>query len=221
VIHRYRRLWLLVAVVASLLAGPAGALAAVETDTVLTVRFVDAETLLPVDGAAVHVTASQGAIVIAEFDVTTDADGLAVVAALPRETGEGDPVVVDVTATKSTSFTDDESGCTFADSWYAERLAVAVDGAEVSVDFTADEQSPASSIQCPPEEVPPSQEVEGTVGTPAPAATLPSTDTLGDSADGASGGIAVVIAVIGIAAGMLFLAPCGRLATRRDPLRRR
>ena len=219
-IHRYRRLWLLLAVLASLLAAPSGALAAVETDAVLTVHFVDAETLLPVDGAAVHVTASQGDIVIAEFDATTDADGAAVVAALPRETGEGDLVLVDVTAVKSTSFTDEESGCTFADSWHAERLGVAVDGAEVSVDFTADEQSPASSIQCPPEAVPPSQEVEGTVGTPAPAATLPPTDTLGESADGASGAIPVVISVIGIAAGMLFLAP-RRLATPRVPLRRR
>jgi hypothetical protein len=212
VIHRYRRPWLLAAVVASLLAAPGGALAAVETDAVLTVRFVDAETLLPVDGASVHVTASQGGTVIAEFDATTDADGAAAVGGLPRETGEADPVVVDITATKSASFTDEETGCTFADSWYAERRGVAVDAVEVTVDFSADEQSPASSIQCPPEEAPPTQEVGGAIGTPAPARTLPPTDAPASVEVASSGGVAVAVGVMGVAAGVLFLVPRRRNA---------
>ena len=61
-IHRYRRPWLLVGVIAGLLAAPAGASAAVLPDAVVTVQFTDAVTLLPVDGAAFHVTARAWAL---------------------------------------------------------------------------------------------------------------------------------------------------------------
>ena len=65
---------------------------------------------------------------IGEFDATTGADGAVVLSGVPVETGEGPAVVLDVAADKETTFTDDESGCTFIDTWHAERLAVAVDG---------------------------------------------------------------------------------------------
>ena len=109
-IHRYRRPGLLVAAVAALAAAllvPSFALAAVANETTLTVRFVDAVTLLPVDRAAVHVTAHQDGAVIDEVDGETDAAGVSVLINLPHETGEGGPVTLDVVAHKNTTFTDD------------------------------------------------------------------------------------------------------------------
>jgi hypothetical protein len=213
VIHRYRRLWLLVGVLACLLATPAGALAAVENDAVLTVQFTDADTLLPVDAAAVHVIARQGDQVLGEFDGTTDADGAAVVSGLPRETGDGDPVTLDVKATKSTSFTDADTGCTLSNSWFAERVGVAVDAAAVSVDFTPDEQAPGSSLACPPNEPTPTQQVGGVVGTPGPAAqTLPPTDTLAEPARAGAGGWLAALAVAALAGGVLLVTPRRRRA---------
>ena len=70
----------------------------------------------------------------------------------PLETGEGPAVVLDVAADKEATFTDDESGCTFIDTWHAERLAVAVDAPAVEVAFAPEEQLADSSIDCPPAE---------------------------------------------------------------------
>jgi hypothetical protein len=106
VIHRYRRPLLLVGVIAGLLAAPAGASAAVQPDAVLTVRYTDAVTLLPVDGAAVTVTAWQGDELLAELSGTTGADGVALVEGLPIETGEGAAVVVDVVVDKASTVVD-------------------------------------------------------------------------------------------------------------------
>jgi hypothetical protein len=213
VIHRYRRQWLLVGIIAGLLVAPASALAAVEPDATLTVQFTDTVTLLPVDGAAVHVTAHQGDQVLGEFDAATNADGAAVIPDIPRETGEGDPVTVDVVATKSTTFTDEETGCTLSDSWHAERLGVAVDDVAVSVDFTADEQTPASSLACPPDQPPPTGEVQEAVGTPG--RTLPPTDSIATTPSESSGSVVVGVGLVGLSAGLLTLLPRRRLAPHR------
>ena len=221
-IHRYRRPLLLVGVIAGLLAAPAGAFAAVQPDAVLTVRYTDAVTLLPVEGAAVTVTAWQGDEVVAELVSTTGADGTAVVEGLPIETGEGDPVVVDVVVDKASTVVDQESGCTFSDSWHAERHGVTVDAAAIDVEFAAEEQSASSLIDCEggPE---PTGQVGGITGTPkAPKATLPSTDASLDTTTGASFGLLVVGGLLAVSVGLLLVIPRPRRAPvvvsrRRDP----
>ena len=138
------------------------------TTTTLTVRFVDAVALLPVDRAAVHVTAHQDGAVIDEVDGETDAAGVVGAdRACRTRPASGGPVTLDVVAHKNTTFTDAATGCTVTDTWDASRLAVPVDGVELTVEFTADEQQAVSSIECPPEVAPPTGEVGGAVGTPA------------------------------------------------------
>lgn len=221
-ILRYRRPGLLVACVLALLAAllaPAGALAAVANETALTVRFVDSVTLLPVDGAAVRVTAHQDGAAIGEFDGTTDATGLAVLAHLPHETGDGGAVTLDVVAHKESSFADAETGCVLDNTWDASRLGVAVDDVALAVDFTAGEQQAVSSIQCPPDQAPPTGEVGGAVGTPGaigtPGATLPPTDSVARSDAATPGSVAVIAALAGLSAGLLVLLPRRRRAAVR------
>jgi hypothetical protein len=189
------------------LVAPAAAFAAVANDAALTVTFVDAVSLLPVDGAAVHVTAHRDGAVVAEFDATTDASGVAVVADLPRETGEAGAVTVDVVAHKEKSFTDADTGCVLDDTWDASRLAVPVSDVAVAVAFTLAEQQAVSSIQCPPDQPPPTGEVGGAVGTPGPKATLPPTDTVGASSSASGGALAVVAGLVGLSAGIVVLLP--------------
>jgi hypothetical protein len=229
VIHRYRRLWLLAGVLAGVLLAPGAALAADEpspevivdepnlvNETTLTVRFVDVVTLLPVDGADVHVVARQLDVVLGEHDAQTDADGVAILEELPFEAGFAPEVVhLDVIATKETSFTDPETGCTLADSWRAERLGIEVVDREVEVDFTGDEQSPSSSLACPPEQPAPTQEVGGIQGTPAPKHTLPPTDALAGPAQGHGDGLAVAVALIAFGSAVLFATPRRRLSAVR------
>lgn len=223
VIHRYRRPWLLVGVLGAvfgMLLAPAATLAAVEADATLTVRYVDSVTLLPIDGAAVHVTARQGGAVIAEFDATTDADGGAVLTTLPRESGEASPVTIDVTAHKVASFTDAETGCILDDAWDAARLGVAVDGAEVAVEFTSDEQQAVSSLDCPPDVAPPTGEVGGAVGTPG--RTLPPTDALADAGPSSAPAALIVSGgAVAAAAVLLLVMPRGRRARALGSRRRR
>ena len=219
-IHRYRRPGLLVAAVAALAAAllvPSFALAAVANETTLTVRFVDAVTLLSVDRAAVHVTAHQDGAVIGEVDGETDAAGVSVLINLPHETGEGGPVTLDVVAHKNTTFTDDQTGCVVTDTWDASRLAVPVDGVELTVEFTADEQQAVSSIECPPEVAPPTGEVGGAVGTPGPkpVATLPPTDSIAANDGSSPGSMAVIAALVGASMGLLVLVPRRRRAVVR------
>jgi hypothetical protein len=233
VTHRYRRPGLLfgrvasfasIAAVAGLvasLAAPGPALAAVSPETTLTVQYVDSGTLLPVGHAAIQVTARQDGAVIAEFSGETDAAGTAVLADLPRETGEGGVVTLDVVAHKATSFTDEETGCVLDDTWDASRLGVAVDGTAVAVAFTADEQLAVSSIDCPPGQAAPTGEVGGAQGTPG--RTLPPTDLEGAGAASSSAGAAAVIAgLLGVSAGALVLVPRRRRADVRvkRPVRR-
>jgi len=229
VIHRYRRLWLLAGVLAGVLLAPGAALAADEpspevivdapnlvNETTLTVRFVDVVTLLPVDGAHVHVVARQLDVVLGEYDAQTDADGVAVLEELPFEAGfapEG--VRLDVTASKETSFTDPESGCVLADSWFAERLGIAVVDREVAVDFIGDEQTPSSSLACPPEATAPTQEVGGIQGTPGPKHTLPPTDALAGPSQGHGNGLAVAVALIAFGSAVLLATPRRRLGAVR------
>ena len=206
-IHRYRRHWLLVGVLAGLLAAPGGASAAVLPDAVLTVQYTDAVTLLPVDGATVHVTARQDDKVIGEYDATTDADGSAVLTGLPIDDGEGAAVVVDVVVDKASTIIDEESACTFSDTWHAERLGVAVDSPALEVAFTPEEQSASSLIDCEGGEgAAPTGAVGGVVGTPK--ATLPSTDALSESEPaGGSSGLVVAGALLALTAGLLFALP--------------
>ena len=212
-IHRYRRPGLLVAAVAALAAAllvPSFALAAVANEATLTVRFVDAVTLLSVDRAAVHVTAHQDGAVIGEVDGETDAAGVSVLINLPHETGEAGPVTLDVVAHKNTTFTDADTGCTLTDTWDASRLAVPVDGVELTVEFTADEQQAVSSIECPPAVAPPTGEVGGAVGTPGAkpvVATLPPTDSVAGSGATSPGSLAVIAALVGASMGLVVLVP--------------
>ena len=219
-IHRYRRPGLLVAAVAALAAAllvPSFAFAAVANETTLTVRFVDTVTLLSVDRAAVHVTAHQDGAVIGEVDGETDAAGVSVLINLPHETGEAGPVTLDIVAHKNTTFTDADTGCTLTDTWDASRLAVPVDGVELTVEFTADEQQAVSSIECPPAVAPPTGEVGGAVGTPAakPVATLPPTDSVAGSGATSPGSLAVIAALVGASIGLVVLVPRRRRATVR------
>lgn len=225
-IHRYRRPLLLVGVIAGLLAAPAGASAAVLPDAVVTVQFTDAVTLLPVDGAAVHVTARQADQVLGEYDATTGADGSAVLTGLPIEDGDGVAVVIDVVVDKASTVVDEESACTFIDTWHAERLGLAVDSPAVDVSFTPEEQSGSSLVDCEGGEgAEPTGQVGGVVGTPkAPKATLPSTDALGAAGQtGWSIGPIVAGALLALSAGLLFAVPRPRRAqatvSRRYPRR--
>jgi hypothetical protein len=213
VIHRYRRLWLLVGVLAAVLAAPGGALAAVELDATLTVHWIDPVTLLPIDGAVIHVTARQGDAVIGKFEGTTDATGTAVLTGLPRETGEGGAVALDVVGNKETSFTDEETGCVLADSWHAERLAVQVDGPEIAVDFTPDDTANASSLACPPDQPAPTGGVEGAQGTPG--RTLPPTDSIASASAKSTGAAVVAVGLLGLSAGLFMLLPRRRPVARR------
>ena len=215
-IHRYRRSFGLVAVLASLAglaAAPAGALAAVAPDATLTVHFADAVTLLAIDRAQVHVTARQDGAVIGEFEGETDAAGIAVLINLPHETGEGGPVTLDVVAHKESSFTDGESGCVAIDTWDAARRGVPVDGVALSVDFTVDEQQSVSSIECPPDQPAPTGDVGGAVGTPG--RTLPPTDALSTASSDSAGTVVVAVGLVGLSAGLLMVLPRRRPATRR------
>lgn len=211
-IHRYRRPASLLAalgVVAAVLAAPSAALAAPAPESTLTVHFVDAVTLLAIDRASVQVTAHQDGAVIGEFSGETDAAGVAVLIDLPHETGEGGVVTLDVVAHKSTSFTDQETGCVADDTWDASRLGVPVSDVAVAVEFTADEQQTVSSIECPPQVPVPTGEVGAAQGTPGAAAhTLPPTDALAESSPRVAdpGGLVAAVVTAG-AIGLLFLTP--------------
>jgi hypothetical protein len=223
VIHRYRRLWLLVGVLAGLLAAPAGASAAVLPDAVLTVQYVDAVTLLPVDGALVHVTARQADEVIGEYDATTGADGSAVLTALPIDDDEGAAVMLDVVVDKASTVVDEESACTFSDTWHAERLGVEVDAPAVEVAFTPEEQSASSLVDCDGgdggEGATPTGAVGGVVGTPK--ATLPATDTVATAAE-ATTSVPFVAGALAVLAGLVLLVvPRPRRAEARMGIRTR
>ena len=216
-IRRYRRPGLLVAAVAALAAAllvPSFALAAVANETTLTVRFVDAVALLPVDRAAVHVTAHQDGAVIDEVDGETDAAGVSVLINLPHETGEGGPVHARRRRPQEHDLHRRQTGCVVTDTWDASRLAVPVDGVELTVEFTADEQQAVSSIECPPEVAPPTGEVGGAVGTPGATAraTLPPTDTIAGNDATSPGSLAVIAALVGASTGLVVLVPRRRRA---------
>lgn len=220
-IQRYRRVGLFAMVVILAMTGPAVVAAAeppvvvdestVVYEAVLTVHDTDAVTLLPVDGASVHVTAHQGETVLGEYDATTDADGVAVLEGLPHETGVGPIVTLDVDATKDSTFVDAETGCQLAESWHAARLAVPVEGLAVDVAFTADEQDATSSLTCPG--TTPSGDVDAATG--GPQITPPATDA-GAARDGgssAAGSFLVVGALVALA-GLTLVAPWPRQRRR-------
>jgi hypothetical protein len=219
VIQRYRRVGLFAVVVILAMTGPAVVAAAdpppvvvdestVAYEAVLTVHDTDAVTLLPVDGASVHVTAHQGETVLGEYDATTDANGVAVLEGLPHETSGGTIVTLDVDATKDSMFVDEETGCQLAESWHAARLAVPVEGLTVDVAFTADEQDATSSLTCPGPT--PSGDVDAATG--GPQITPPATD-VGPAPDGGSnaGGSFLVIGALVALAGLTLVAPRPRL----------
>jgi hypothetical protein len=222
VIQRYRRVGLFAVVVILAMTGPAVVAAAepppvvidestVVYEAVLTVHDTDAVTLLPVDGASVHVTAHQGETVLGEYDATTDADGVAILEALPHETGDGPIVTLDVEATKDSTFVDEETGCQLAESWHAARLSVPVDGLAVDVAFTADEQDATSSLTCPG--TTPSGDVDA--ATSGPQITPPATDAGPARIGGSSaGGSFLVIGALAALAGLTLVAPKPRQRRR-------
>jgi hypothetical protein len=168
-------------------------------EATLTVRFTDAVTLLPVDAAAVHVTARQADAVVGEYDGTTDADGVAVLTGLPIETGDGPAVRLGVVADKSTTTEDPGSGCSLAETWHAEREDIAVEAAAVEIAFGDTEQDSASSINCP--DTQPTGEVGGVIGVPG--ITLPATDAAVQTTTSTSDpGAALVVGFIFALAGL-------------------
>ena len=209
--HKYGRIGIVAAAVMLLSAAvPAFAIAAepgetVALDATLTVRFIDAVTLLPVDAANVHVTARQGDAVLGEYDGMTNVEGAAVLTGLPIETGSGPAVLLQVTADKATTFEDTESGCLLAESWHAERVDVAVDGPAVEVAFGIDEQNSTSSITCPDTTVP-SGGVGGVIGRPQ--ITPPATDIEASPRNGRadSGGAVLVVGFLFALAGVSLIA---------------
>ena len=173
--------------------------ATVAFEATLTVRFTDAVTLLPVDAAAVHVTARQADAIVGEYDGTTDAEGTAVLTGLPIEIDDGPAIRLAVVADKSTTSQDEGSGCSLAESWHAERLDVAIDASGVEVVFGEAEQDSASSISCPDTE--PTGAVSGVIGTPG--LTLPPTDApVRTATSSADVGAAVVVGFIFALAGL-------------------
>jgi hypothetical protein len=162
-------------------------------EVTLTVRFVDAVTLLPVEAAEVHVVARQADAIVGVYDATTDAEGTVVLTALPIEKGEGPQVRLRVEADKATTNVDAASGCSLAETWHAERTGITVDGLAVEVDFAETEQDSASSMTCPVTE--PTGAVGGIIGTPA--ITLPPTDAAVQTTTSTSDpGAAVVVGFI-------------------------
>lgn len=225
---RYRRLGLIAATVVLVLAAPATVAAAdpipspspsdevivdvpnLVFEATLTVRYVEPGSLLPVAGAEILVVARQGGEAIGEFSGSTGEDGVATVEALPFEAGFGPIVELDVIAHKDTSWSDPETGCRGGDAWDAKRLGVMVESRVVEVDFTANEQTMTSSINCP--EATPTGAVGGVVGTPG--ITLPPTDAAAaDTASTSRGGLVVVGLVLGLT-GLLLLAVRPLLARR-------
>ena len=167
--------------------------ASVAFEATVTVRFVDAVTLLPVEAADVHVTARQMDALVGEYEATTDADGTAVLTALPIETGDGPAVRLRVVADKATTNVDEATGCSLAETWHAERADVTVDGPAVEIVFGDAEQDSASSMSCPDTE--PTGAVGGIIGTPG--MTLPPTDAAVQSTTSTSDpGAAVVVGFI-------------------------
>ena len=120
-------------------------------------------------------------------------------------------MTVDVVAHKETHFTDQESGCVLDDTWDAARLGVPVDGAELEVEFSADEQQTISSLECPPQVVPPTGEVGGAIGTPGAPCRRPMRVSSGRVES--PGSLVVGVALVAASAGLLLLVP--RSAPRR------
>ena len=150
------------------------------TDGVVTVRFIDQVTLLPVGGADVTITISHPLLEGEASDTlsaTTDAAGVATIDGVPYRPHDQAGVELDVSAHKAETWTDATSGCTGSDSWDASRSGV-VGAAAVEVAFTADEQTASSSLACGPNPTP-GGGVGGVTGTPGPVAGLtpPPTDT--------------------------------------------
>ena len=218
-----RRFGLFAAIVIVAMTGPAVVAAAepppvvvvdessVVFEAVLTVHDTDAVTLLPVDGASVHVTAHQGDAILGTYDGTTDAAGVAVLEGLPYETGSGPVVTLDVDATKDSTFVDAETGCKLAESWHAARLAVPVEGLTVDVAFTADEQDATSSLTCPGPT--PSGGVDAATGKPQ--ITPPATDAGTPSGASSEGGSVLVPGVLVGLAGLLLFTTRPRIGRRR------
>ncbi|MBA2719694.1 MAG: hypothetical protein H0U52_10705 [Chloroflexi bacterium] len=139
-------------------------------DGVVTVRFTDQLTLLPVAGAGVTISVSHPALEGEEgaatetLTGTTDADGVATIDGVPHRPHDLPGVELDIRAHKVATWTDAASGCTGSDTWDAARVGV-VGAAAVDIAFTGDEQSAASSIECGPNSMP-SGGVAGATGTP-------------------------------------------------------
>jgi hypothetical protein len=176
--HKYRRGGILAAIVVTIATAAPGAVfaadPAVEYDATITVRYVDAVMLLPVDSAAVVVTARQGEADLGSYTGTTDAAGVAGVGGLPRAIGDGAPVRLGIVADKATSVEDVASGCVLAETWHAELPDVALDAATLEVAFAEDEQDSTSSMTCT--ETEPTGAVDAATGHPN--LTLPPTDSV-------------------------------------------
>ena len=149
------------------------------TDGVAIVRFIDAETLLPVPDAAVTITVSHPLVEGDEAAILTgltNAHGVATIAHVPYRPNGSAEVELAVEAHKVTTWTDAATGCSGSETWDAERTGIA--GATVvEVAFTLDEQLVSSSIECGPNPTP-GGGVLAAIGTPGSGLTPPPTDAL-------------------------------------------
>lgn len=171
------------------------------TDGVLAVHFVDAVTLLPVDGATVTATARRAGHDDLVVTGATDADGRAVLTGLPYLPDDSPGIRLDVEAVKTETWSDATTGCTGEDSIAAARLDLSA-RASLEVEFTAEEQLSSNLVNCIGGEGP-GGGVGGIVGTPGP--TPPPTDT--DVSRPAGSIVPMLLVIAAVAGGTLLLAP--------------
>ena len=182
------------------------------TDGVVAVHFVDAVTLLPVDGATVTATARREGHADVVVTGATDADGRAVLTGLPYLPDDSPGIRLDVEALKTETWSDATTGCSGEDSIAAARLDLAA-RASLEVEFSADEQQRSNLVNCIGGEGP-GGGVGGIVGTPGP--TPPPTDS---RPAGPTGSVLPALLVLGlVAGGALLLAP--RRVLAQEPRRR-
>ena len=185
-------------------------------DGVVTVRFIDQLTLLPVAGATVTIGVSHPEVeegtATATLIGTTDANGVATIEGVPYRPHDLPGVELEVRAHKIATWTDAASGCTGSDTWDAARVGV-VGAAAVEIAFTADEQSASSSLECGPNPTP-SGDVGGATGTPGSGGnaglTPPPTDALALRAAAQPDRLGAALTLgflIGLIAAALLLSP--------------
>ena len=212
-IHRYRRHLLLVGVIAGLLAAPAGALAAVQPDADAhrsLHRRRDAAARRRCGG---HVTASRARRSSASSTARPAPTASRCVEGLPIETGEGEPVVVDVVVDKATTVVDEESGCVSA------TRGMPSGTASRSTTSPSRSSSPPTSSRGQLDRMPagPAPADGRGAGSGRDAGTDVAADRQArECSDGGTAAVVVAAGLVGLSAGLLMLLPSRRHARGSD-----